>query len=166
MRCWCSTRRTRAPSLARRAFACACVCLCVRVLVLIHAVVHVRLAATTGARFAASLPGPRPTDVRTPRVTKPDPKDSLWADHADGGLNFVCLGCDTPRILLYNTKCGKCELRATTSTEDYKATFGRTFGAVKSHASREADVAARTPLLHRFEKTTRLSMSAGAARRQ
>ena len=74
--------------------------------------------------FVASLRGPSPTQhARIPRFTRRDPLDDYTQCKEGAECNYVCLGCSTPRILLQNLKCGKCNLHATTSTQEYMAMF-------------------------------------------
>ena len=60
-----------------------------------------------------------PRRVRLPRFTGVHPRDDDKACPAGAARNFVCLGCPTPRILLENLRCGKCDMKATTTIEDY-----------------------------------------------
>ena len=74
-------------------------------------------------RFVASLGGPRVCDARAPRFTRRDPLDDYSRCTPNAKADYVCLGCQTPRILLHNLRCGKCEMLATVSTAEYLAMF-------------------------------------------
>ena len=66
---------------------------------------RVRLEVTARfERFVASLGGPRVCDARAPRFTRRDPLDDYSRCTPNAKADYVCLGCQTPRILLHKSR--------------------------------------------------------------